>query len=125
MINARKKGHAFELAVAERFRSAGFSDCVTSRSESKRMDDLGVDLMYTDPYLVQCKAVERLGAVHDILGRMPTDGIRLVFHKRNRKGVTVTMTEEDFWRLVNGKMSEYEKEAHGEGLPESGGETGR
>jgi hypothetical protein len=120
MINARKKGHAFELAVAERFRKAGFAECVTSRLESKRMDDLGVDLMHTEPFLVQCKAVERLGSVHDIIARMPESGVRVVFHKRNRKGVTVTMTEDDFWNLVSGKIALYEKETHGEGLPEGG-----
>jgi hypothetical protein len=123
MVNGRKKGHSFELAVAERFRDAGFPDCVTSRSESKRMDDLGVDLMYTKPWLVQCKAVERLGSVHDVLARMPTDGLRVVFHKRNRKGVTVTMTESDFWKIlgmINDKMSDYEKEADREGLPTGG-----
>jgi hypothetical protein len=123
MVNGRKKGHSFELAVAERFRDAGFPDCVTSRSESKRMDDLGVDLMYTNPWLVQCKAVERLGSVHDVLARMPNNGLRVVFHKKNRKGVTVTMTETDFWRIVesvSGKMSPYEKEADREGLPTGG-----
>lgn len=100
MVNGRKKGHTYERDVAQKFRAAGFEDCVTSRLESKRMDDLGVDLCNTQPWLVQCKAVEKLGAVHDVIARMPADGIAVVFHKRNRKGTVVSMREEDFWRIV-------------------------
>lgn len=99
-INARKKGHAYEREVARRFREAGFSDCVTSRLESKRLDDLGVDLCYTGPWLVQCKAVERLGCLHTILSAMPENGIPVVFHKKNRKGTIVALREEDFWEIV-------------------------
>lgn len=99
-INARAKGNTYEREVAAKFRAAGFSRCVTSRSESKRLDDLGVDLCYTDPWIVQCKAVERLGPVHDIINGMPPPGIPLVFHKRNRKGTVVSMRESDFWKIL-------------------------
>lgn len=99
-INARAKGHTYERDVARKFREAGFPDCVTSRLESKRMDDLGVDLCYTAPWLVQCKAVEKLGPVHDLLQRMPSGGMPVIFHKRSRKGTVVSMREEDFWRVV-------------------------
>lgn len=99
-INARAKGHTYERDIAQKFRDAGFTDCMTSRLESKRLDDLGVDLCNTDPWLVQCKAVEKLGPVHDILARMPDGGIPVIFHKRNRKGTVVSMKEEHFWELV-------------------------
>lgn len=99
-INARAKGHAYERLVAEKFRAEGFSRCVTSRSESKRLDDLGVDLCFTHPWTVQCKAVEKLGPVHDLLRRMPEGGVPVVFHKRNRRGTVVSMREADFWRIV-------------------------
>ena len=103
MINARKKGHSYELDIRDFFRKNGYPDAVSSRSESKNMDDKGVDLCFTGPYHVQAKAVEKLGSVHDVIARMPADKIRLVFHKRNRKGTIVSMTMDDFEKL----MSQY------------------
>lgn len=102
---SKKKGNNYELQIAQKFRDAGYVDCVTSRSESKRLDDAGVDLCNTGSYHVQCKAQERLSTnLHDILKNMPKDKMGLVFWKRNRKGSVVTMSEEDFWimlRLIN------------------------
>lgn len=101
-INARKKGHEYERQVMHEFRELGFTECLTSRNESKRMDDLGVDLMHTGPWQVQLKAVERLGNLHKVLKAMPavTGKLNLVFHKRSRQGDTVTMRKEDFYALV-------------------------
>jgi hypothetical protein len=54
MANARRKGHDFERAVAQNMREIGFEHCVTSRAESKNMDDAGVDLCNL-PLNIQCK----------------------------------------------------------------------
>lgn len=100
---ARNKGHSFERRVAQTFRNKGWVTCLTSRLESKHMDYKGVDLMYTHPFYVQCKAVERSSmGPHDILANMPIekDIIRVLFHKRNRKGTVVSLSEEDFWKLL-------------------------
>lgn len=100
--NVRAKGHNFELRVAKLFRELGFSDCMTSRLESKRKDDMGVDLCYTDPFYIQCKAVENLGPTHNVLAKMPKDKtkINVVFHKRKNQGVVVSMSEDDFLSIV-------------------------
>lgn len=99
-MNARKKGHDYERLLAQKFRDMGWEKCLTSRLESKLRDDEGVDLTHTEPFNVQAKAVEALGSLHKILAAMPDDGnINLVFHKRNRQGTIVAMTEEDFWKL--------------------------
>lgn len=95
-INARKKGHAYELQVRDIFKDLGFNECVSSRSESKNLDDKGVDLCYTGPFHVQCKAVENLGSIHKILAGMPQDKMNLVFHKKNRQGSIVAMDTETF-----------------------------
>jgi hypothetical protein len=101
MINSRKKGHAYELDIRDLFKDLGFTDAVSSRSESKNRDDQGVDLCYTAPFNVQAKAVEKLSSIHDILARMPRDGnINTVFHKRNRKGTIVCMELNDFVNLI-------------------------
>jgi len=98
----RTKGHAYEREVAQKFRDAGYPECVTSRSESKRTDDLGIDLCYTDPWQVQCKNQERISpAPHDILAGMPQNHkFNVLFHKRSRKGTIVSMDEDTFWALL-------------------------
>lgn len=97
--SARQKGHSFELQIRDFFRELGYQDCVSSRSESKTLDDKGVDLCYTGDYHVQCKATEQLGSVHKVLSGMPNEKINLVFHKRNRQGVVVSMTIEGFKKI--------------------------
>lgn len=100
-INTREKGAKFELAIRDEFRKLGWDKAVSSRSESKNKDDQGVDLCFTDPFNVQCKAVENLGPVHKVLAAMPKDSnYNLVFHKKNRQGVVVSMTMEDFLELI-------------------------
>lgn len=100
MINSRKKGVVYEQYLARKFRENGYPECLTSRFESKRIDDVGVDLCYTGNWLVQAKAVEKLSpSVHDVLSSMP-DGDRVVFWKKNRKGTVVCMEEELFWKLL-------------------------
>ena len=100
-INPRKKGHAYERDVRDFFIKLGWPTCVTSRLESKRADDAGVDLCFTDPFNVQAKAVENLGSIHAVLDRMPVDSnLNVVFHKKNRQGTIVAMKQHDFEKIV-------------------------
>lgn len=97
--NGRIKGHAFERALAQLFRDLGFK-CTTSRYSSKELDDKKVDLCGL-PFNIQAKAVEKLGCVHKVLATMPQDDKpNYVFHKKNRKGTIVCMTQEDFLDLL-------------------------
>lgn len=97
---AREKGHAFERKICEWLRFLGYS-AITSRSESKRLDDAGVDIVDDTSFYIQCKAVERLNqSYHDILKAMPTDKIPVVLHKRNNKGVVVAMKLTDFEKIL-------------------------
>lgn len=98
-MNARKKGNSYELEVIKRFIERGWDKAVSSRSESKRKDDAGVDICYL-PVNVQCKAVERLGSIHKILDSMPKEEDNVVFHKRNRQGTVVSMREDLFFKLL-------------------------
>jgi len=100
MINSRAKGHAYELQIVNRLKELGY-DAVTSRSESKRMDDLGVDIIDNTDFYIQCKAVEKLKpSLHDILKRMPTKKVPVVYHKRNGKGTICVLRQKDFERLL-------------------------
>lgn len=47
----RARGNAYEVQIAKELRDLGFSGVVTSRSESKAMDDRKVDLVDTDNLL--------------------------------------------------------------------------
>ena len=102
--SSRAKGHRYELELVNKFKEF-FPDCVTSRSESKRTDDAGVDLCYTGGFNVQAKNWEKAPAYHDALAKMPKDKLNLLFHRRNRKGSVVVMSEEDFWVLFGGYMN--------------------
>lgn len=68
---------------------------------NKKLDDAGVDLVGTEPFNIQCKAVESSINVHRIIERMPVDAnYNVVFHKRNHMGTVVSMDMEDFMELV-------------------------
>jgi len=98
---SRRKGHKYEIDVKNEMIELGYKRCLTSRYESRSKDDAKIDLCYTDPFSIQCKHVERLGSLHNILDEMPDDdNINLVFHKRNRKGDIVAMKKEDFYKIV-------------------------
>lgn len=99
-MNSRAKGNQYELKITKKFNDLGWTEACSSRSESKRLDDAGVDICYTPPFNVQCKAVENLGSAHNTLARMPKKGINVVFHKKNRQGTVVSMSEEDFFTLI-------------------------
>ena len=100
MGNNRRKGHGFERIVRLKWREHGWEKAETSRYASREKDDQKVDLCYTDPYNVQCKSVQAIN-LHTVLSEMPDDdNMNIVFHKRNRKGVIVAMSEDTFWVLV-------------------------
>ena len=103
-INTKNKGTSYELAIIKKFKELGW-ECASSRAESRTKDNAGVDICNL-PLNVQCKAVEKLGSVHEVLARMPREEDNVVFHKRNRKGTIVCMPEELFFKLF---VSHYKK----------------
>lgn len=51
----RTKGHNLERDIASALRTIGYEFARTTRSESKTLDDCGVDISNV-PYLIQCKS---------------------------------------------------------------------
>jgi len=98
-INARQKGHSFERDIVNELKEMGYA-AITSRMESKRMDDLGVDIIDDTPFYIQCKAVERLGSIHKVLAKMPTEKTPIVLHKKNNQGTIVAIRWADFKKLM-------------------------
>ena len=96
--SARNKGNNYERKIVNLFKELGYPE---ARRSSDYIDNLKVDIEGTGIFNIQAKAVERLGSVHAILESMPKDGhINVVFHKRNRQGTVVSMSEEDFITVV-------------------------
>ena len=106
-MNGRKKGHAFELAIAKDLKPM-YPFVGTSRNNNRALDALKVDLVHTDPFLFQCKATETAPNMHELLKSMHDEGIRVVVHKRNNKGITATLEWSDFLILIN----KYEANNH-------------
>jgi DNA modification methylase len=101
-INGKKKGNAYECTKSKELKEFFGEDVITSRSESKNLDDQGVDLVHTDPFYFQLKAVESGINYHKVLKEMKQDPdhLNVVMHKRNRQGEVVAMSKEDFFRLL-------------------------
>jgi hypothetical protein len=106
----RTAGHNWERDVVKHLHEIGFTDAVTSRMESKSMDDSGIDICNTPGFNIQCKSSTNTPNYHELLGSMPDDGIRAVFHRKTvkskggrfiPKGEYVTVRFEDFLQLMH------------------------
>lgn len=104
----RTAGHNWEREVINDLKKIGYPDAVSSRSESKRTDDAGIDIMFTGPFNMQCKNESKRPDYHKLITEMP-DGINLVLHKYTKKtekgkfvtqGKYVTLEYKDFLALL-------------------------
>jgi hypothetical protein len=109
--NNRRAGHAFECDLAIIFRDIGYPEAATTRQMgSKGADDAGVDLVGTQGWTVQAKYTQAAPNMQKLLKSMPgpgeqfNSGRRIVIHKRERQGSTVTMTLEDFVEIARRLM---------------------
>jgi len=100
VLNAKEKGKRFELRIARLWEKRHGGTVKRSSTVNKELDNEGVDLIGTDPFLIQCKAVERNLNYLDILERMPNDGIRVVIHKRNNRPPVVCLYLDEWLDLT-------------------------
>lgn len=107
-MSNRSRGNSYERTLAQEMRELGFIDCVTSRSESKRRDDAGVDLCYTGPLNIQAKYWKSAPSYHEVLRCMPDEMGKhnVIFHKRPHKGEVVVMNKADFYEIVTALVKE-------------------
>lgn len=64
---AKQKGNNYELQIVNELKQIGYEDCVSSRSESKRMDNDKIDIVSDDlPVYVQCKCTKNTPSYHKI-----------------------------------------------------------
>lgn len=121
----RTKGHNAERHYASFFRelSPTFELCKTSRAASRLHDDSGIDLCFTEPFNIQIKAGAQRGLnvpqelikiKEEVSKNFPKhypehNNINILIHKRdvgkgrkrNEFDEIVSMTFEDFLKLLN------------------------
>jgi len=99
--NNRAKGHKLERDVVNDFKGLGWSNAKTSRAESKNRDDQKVDLCFTDPYNVQCKATIKCINYVEILSEMPVEeNANIIVNRIKNKGDFVILGKDDFLELI-------------------------
>ena len=66
----RRRGHAYEVKIVKELKElTGDDSLCTSRSESKRTDDLGIDIVdfnNTLPFYCQMKATQAMPKIHTL-----------------------------------------------------------
>ena len=80
----RDAGHAWEREVINDLKSL-YPDAVSSRAESRNLDNKQVDICYTGDYHIQCKNSITKPDYHKILKEMPNDKIQIILHKYTQK----------------------------------------
>ena len=104
----KNKGNNYELKIIKDLKSMNFS-AVTSRSESKNMDDKGVDIVSPDfPYYIQCKSTVKIPSLTYLTEPTLTDKPFIILWNKQKKvninfkseGEFVIMKKEDFYKLI-------------------------
>lgn len=109
----RNKGHRYETKIAQELRNLGFTDVVTSRSESKNMDDKKVDLVDRSgklPCYIQLKNTVNTPQYHAIKKECPLKDkpFIVIWNKQVKKekafgsaGEVVIMDKDFFYELLS------------------------
>lgn len=112
---SRNKGHSYETKIAKELRELGYDGVVTSRSQSKRMDDMKIDLIDLNdklPFYCQLKCTSNVPNYFKIRSQCPlTDKPFVLFFNRQEvkdgqvnmssAGEVVMVDKEFFYKLLN------------------------
>lgn len=86
---ARKKGNNYELKIIKELNNLYNTDSfVSSRSESKRLDDAGIDIVDRDdilPFYVQCKNTQNIPSIDLIKECKKKDKPLIIFWNKQVK----------------------------------------
>lgn len=111
---SRNKGHRYEQIIAKELRELGFPGVVTSRSESKKMDDMKVDIIDLDkrlPFNAQLKCTSNTPSFFKIQSQCPLKDKPFVLFWNSQKvkegninmsseGELVMIPKEFFYELI-------------------------
>lgn len=99
MSNNRRRGNSYEVKIMNELKGLGFNDISTSRSESRNMDNRGIDIFGDSmPFYVQCKNYVKYPNIHELLTSelLPTDKPMMVIHQKTKKASKNFMTEGEY-----------------------------
>lgn len=109
---ARKKGNNYELKIIKELNELYDTESfVSSRSESKRLDDAGIDIVDREniiPFYVQCKNTQAIPSVDLIKACKRQDKPLVIFWNKQIKkeincisgGEFILLTKELFYKLL-------------------------
>lgn len=97
MVNSRNKGHGFERWVADKLKE--IFPKARRKLEYHKDDCTGVDLLNTEPYLIQCKAYKTYAPINKI-EEIQGEGVRLLITKGDRKKPVVCLYLDDFINIL-------------------------
>ena len=101
MINARAKGIAFERDIAAEFRSRGWHR-VCRNIETNPDAILGIDLLHTEPFSIQCKRLVDYAPISRIQEIPPLPGqIPVLITKPDDGPAMVVLPLKDFLSLIS------------------------
>lgn len=114
-VNSNAKGKRFERELAAMLRGYGYDDARRSVQYCGKTGDapdvVGLPYMH-----IEAKHVEKLN-LYDAMAQAIEDSeaggaglLPAVFHKKNRRGILVTMRFDDFMKIYQG----FERDASGE-----------
>lgn len=106
MPNSRSKGADFERSVANKLREYGYE---SRRGQQYSGANGDADVVGLPGIHIECKAVERLNiytAMKQSENDAREDEVPIVIHKKNYKGILVTMQFEDWIRLYKESRNE-------------------
>jgi hypothetical protein len=99
----RSAGHGLERSIVKELKELGY-DAVTSRAESRNMDNRGIDI-FSPPYCsnplpvhIQCKNTVINPHYEDLLTSelLPNDKPTVVVHRKTKKANTRFVTQGDY-----------------------------
>lgn len=105
MVNSRTKWNNYERKLMNEYQDY-FPECLTSRNESKRLDDSWVDLAFTAPFNVQAKAYKNFSwwqAIRTLKAMPKGTNYNLLHLKIDRvweRGEIVCMDKNDWYELM-------------------------
>ena len=119
----RNRGNGYERTIVKELKELGY-DAVTSRAESRNMDNRGIDI-FSPPYCsnplpvhIQCKNTVINPHYEDLLTSelLPNDKPTVVVHRKTKKANTrfvtqgdyVLMKKSDFYNIIE-KLKNYDK----------------
>lgn len=100
-INSRKKGHDWERAIVNEFRSLGWTRACRN-IETNPDSILGLDILHTEPFSIQCKRLQEYAPISRIQEIPPLQGqIPVLITKPDDGPAMVVLPLQDFLTLIS------------------------